>query len=192
VVVSSGRVVDDDVTFEPIKGVRYELTDLLGDHVKDFTEQRATWWWPFWKSKQYLYHATIYLAPGDYHRFHSPADITVDHVQLVDGLKLPVSPWFMSRLCPETLALNKRARIVGTLGDGTKTALIPVAALNVSSIEIGCREGTVLRKGEELGAFRMGSTVVLVFTSSDPHLAIVNGGQRVRMGESITHSHTNK
>lgn len=171
VVTSSGRVEDIDGRFEAVKGVYYNLKDFLGEKTKDFTSPSG-WLW----SSPSIYYVTIYLAPGDYHRFHSPANLTIEHCEVQDGMKLPVFPWFL-RWTPQVLRLNTRACIIG---DGV--AVIPVGALNVSSIDVMAKEGDRVNKGDLLGQFKMGSTIVLLF-KTNKSVDIPNGP--IKMGERI-------
>ncbi|ORZ38172.1 phosphatidylserine decarboxylase-domain-containing protein [Catenaria anguillulae PL171] len=141
-----------------------------------------------------LYYAVIYLAPGDYHRFHSPANWKVAERRHVHGELLSVSPRLLRRL-PTLFTLNERVALVGQWGAEHKHnhlfAMVPVGATNVGSIRINFdaelatnhpgwygglgygidtrvygngKDGAVaLTKGQEVGGFMLGSTVVLVF-----------------------------
>ena len=66
-VLHFGRV-EKDGRLEQVKGVTYELHKFLGPHnaLNDYESSQTE-----------LFHVIIYLAPGDYHHFHSPADWTV-------------------------------------------------------------------------------------------------------------------
>ncbi|KAJ3372897.1 phosphatidylserine decarboxylase 1 [Allomyces arbusculus] len=132
-----------------------------------------------------LYYAVIYLAPGDYHRFHSPAHWTVTERRHVHGELLSVSPRLL-RAVPSLFTLNERVALVGAWRHGV-FAMVPVGATNVGSIKINfdpelCTNhpdaiappaGTVdllrypqpqrLKPMDEVGGFMLGSTVVLVF-----------------------------
>ncbi|MEO7095430.1 MAG: archaetidylserine decarboxylase, partial [Polyangiales bacterium] len=145
-------------------------------------------------------YATIYLSPKDYHRVHSPVDAQVLSYDYVPGTLWPVNRWATERR-EGLLARNERVVIrmnAGALGD---VALVMVGAAGVGNIRLshapdsatfrGLRErrrielsGVTVKKGDELGAFRLGSTVVMVFA---PGKVTLRGevGHPVRFGERI-------
>lgn len=81
-----------------------------------------------------LYQVIIYLAPGDYHRFHSPADIKVLKRKEIDGYHYPVNE---SSITSGKKVYEKNARIslFGEWKQGL-LAMVMVGALNVSRIKI--------------------------------------------------------
>jgi len=143
---------------------------------------------------------TIYLSPKDYHRVHAPVDAELVSYDYVPGTLWPVNRWATERR-DGLLARNERVVIhmnAGALGD---VALVMVGAAGVGNIRLahapdsatfrGQRErrrielpGVKVKKGDELGAFRLGSTVVMVFP---PGRATLAGevAQPVRFGERI-------
>lgn len=183
-------------------------------------------------AKNALYYVVIYLAPGDYHRFHSPVPWVVESRRHFAGELYSVSP-YLQRNLPGLFTLNERIALLGRWRWGF-FSLTPVGATNVGSIRInfdselrtnsllsdtaageaaasaarrgeeyhGFTEATyehasetlkghALQKGEEMGGFRLGSTVVLVFEApgGDSDCAgwkwKIEKGQRVRMGEAL-------
>jgi len=151
-----------------------------------------------------LYYCVIYLAPGDYHRFHSPVSWVVESRRHFAGELYSVSP-YLQRTLPGLFTLNERVVLLGRWKFGF-FSYTPVGATNVGSIIInfdkelrtnslltdtladraaeqaakkgipysGYAEATyttaskllaghALRKGEEMGGFQLGSTIVLVF-----------------------------
>ncbi|KYG43805.1 hypothetical protein M433DRAFT_136109 [Acidomyces richmondensis BFW] len=151
-----------------------------------------------------LYYCVIYLAPGDYHRFHSPVSWVVESRRHFAGELYSVSPYLV-RTLPGLFTLNERVVLLGRWRYGF-FSYTPVGATNVGSIVInfdrelrtnslltdtqadraaelaaergepysGYAEATYaaaspvlgghpLRKGEEMGGFQLGSTIVLVF-----------------------------
>lgn len=151
-----------------------------------------------------LYYCVVYLAPGDYHRFHSPVSWVVESRRHFAGELYSVSP-YLQRTLPGLFTLNERVVLLGRWKYGF-FSYTPVGATNVGSIIInfdkelrtnslltdtradreaqaakergdvypGYAEagytgasavlrGHALRKGEEMGGFQLGSTVVLVF-----------------------------
>ncbi|KXH40159.1 phosphatidylserine decarboxylase [Colletotrichum salicis] len=186
-------------------------------------------------NKTSLYYAVIYLAPGDYHRFHSPANWVVERRRHFPGELYSVSP-YLQRTLPGLFTLNERVVLLGRWRYGF-FSYVPVGATNVGSIKInfdrelrtnslttdtaadraaeeaaargepytGFAEATyasaspvlgghALRRGEEMGGFQLGSTVVLVFEAPTGGKTpedksgwrwAVEKGQTVRMGQAL-------
>ncbi|EEB07858.1 phosphatidylserine decarboxylase Psd2 [Schizosaccharomyces japonicus yFS275] len=160
-----------------------------------------------------LFYSVIYLAPGDYHRFHSPADWVVESRRHFSGELFSVSPYLARRL-HNLFVLNERVALIGRYKHGFMS-MIPVGATNVGSIVINCdptlsTNRMVLRKkslgsfeeavyskaspvlhgqpferGEQVGGFKLGSTVVLVFEAPEDYEFTTYQGQYVRVGESL-------
>ncbi|KAI1310156.1 phosphatidylserine decarboxylase-domain-containing protein [Xylaria venustula] len=184
--------------------------------------------------KTSLYYAVVYLAPGDYHRFHSPANWVVERRRHFAGELYSVSP-YLQRTMPGLFTLNERIVLLGRWRWGF-FSYIPVGATNVGSIKInfdkelrtnslltdtaadraaeeasargepysGFAEATyldasvvlgghALRRGEEMGGFQLGSTIVLVFEAPIGDHAddkrgfswVVEKGQRIKMGQAL-------
>lgn len=81
-----------------------------------------------------LYYAVVYLAPGDYHRFHSPTAWVVERRRHFAGELYSVSPYLQQRL-PGLFTLNERVVLLGRWRWGF-FSFIPVGATNVGSIKI--------------------------------------------------------
>ena len=151
-----------------------------------------------------LYYCVIYLAPGDYHRFHSPVSWVVEKRRHFAGELYSVSP-YLQRTLPGLFTLNERVVLLGRWKHGF-FSFTPVGATNVGSIIVnfdkelrtnslltdteadraaeaasargepysGYSEavyqqastvlgGHALKRGEEMGGFQLGSSIVLVF-----------------------------
>ncbi|KAI0021890.1 phosphatidylserine decarboxylase [Xylariomycetidae sp. FL0641] len=186
-----------------------------------------------------LYYAVVYLAPGDYHRFHSPANWVVERRRHFAGELYSVSP-YLQRTLPGLFTLNERVVLLGRWRWGF-FAFVPVGATNVGSITVnfdaelrtnslltdtaadraaeeasargepysGFAEaayrgasavlgGHALRRGDEMGGFKLGSTIVLVFeaplhhhegdkgaTTTSGFRWAVEKGQHVKMGQAL-------
>lgn len=169
-----------------------------------------------------LYYCVIYLAPGDYHRFHSPTNWVVERRRHFAGELFSVSP-YLQRTLPGLFTLNERVVLLGRWRWGF-FSYVPVGATNVGSIKVnfdrelrtnslttdteadraaeeaakrgepylGYAEATyesasavlgghALRRGEEMGGFQLGSTIVLVFEAP---VAQQDGSGQVRKGWS--------
>jgi phosphatidylserine decarboxylase len=119
--------------------------------------------------------STIYLHPRDYHRVHAPCDSFVRRVTLVPGRLLPVTAAAVARV-PRLFALNERMVHVLETGHG-HVAVVMVAAFGVGHMSCSyhrftphprelqvhhCDPPARLRKGDELGVFHLGSTVIVL------------------------------
>jgi len=165
--VSQCGQLEDDLLLQA-KGHRYSLPDLLAGDAEAVEVYRGGSF------------ACIYLAPYNYHRIHMPCAGTVRGNLYVPGDLFSVNATTV-RTVPRVFARNERliCDFATPLG---RMAVILVGALFVGSIEtVHCGEvnppprgrktpvrvatgvGRVFAKGEELGRFNMGSTVVLLF-----------------------------
>lgn len=151
-----------------------------------------------------LYYCVVYLAPGDYHRFHSPVNWLVERRRHFAGELYSVSPYLQKRL-PGLFTINERVVLLGRWRWGF-FSMTPVGATNVGSIKINfdrelrtnslmtdtaagkaaeealergstysgfaeatyeganaLMKGFALKRGEEMGGFQLGSTIVLIF-----------------------------
>ncbi|KAF1364592.1 phosphatidylserine decarboxylase [Lizonia empirigonia] len=98
-------------------------------------ESATPWWAPAsQKTPTALYYCVIYLAPGDYHRFHSPVSWVVESRRHFAGELYSVSP-YLQRTMPGLFTLNERVVLLGRWRWGF-FSYIPVGATNVGSIKI--------------------------------------------------------
>lgn len=182
-VASAGRLVQ-------AKGIDYPAAALLGDEALARRFEGGI----------YL---TIYLSPRDYHRIHFPLGGRVSGWRYLPGKLWPVNPASV-RTVRGLFALNERLVTVQETPAGA-CALVAVGATVVGRVQPsydravpvtnlrGARpqgrdypEPIAVEKGQEMGAFEMGSTVILLFEPArvrlDPQVA---PGARVRMGERL-------
>ena len=184
IVGAHGRIEDGQL-FQA-KGMGYRLEDLLGDAAQD----------PDWRNGSYL---TLRITSAMYHRFHAPADGRLNRVTYFSGDTWNVNPIALKRV-ERLFCRNERAFLDVTLTDHTRIALVPVAAVLVASIRLHALD-TVLHlryqgpnpvacdqtfvKGQELGWFEHGSTIIVL---TPPGFDLVKGlaeGQRVRVGQAL-------
>ncbi|KAL8675576.1 MAG: hypothetical protein Q9168_000088 [Polycauliona sp. 1 TL-2023] len=203
-----------------------------------------SWWSPTArKEPTALFYIVVYLAPGDYHRFHSPTSWVAETRRHFAGELYSVSP-YLQRTLPGLFTLNERVVLLGRWRWGF-FSFTPVGATNVGSIKInfdrelrtnslttdtaadraaeeaadrgeaysGFAEATyaeaskvlgghALRRGEDMGGFQLGSSIVLVFEApSGSRKSLDDGwvagerqggwrwgvkqGQQVKYGEAI-------
>lgn len=123
----------------------------------------------------------LYLAPRGYHRVHAPLAGTVAAWRELPGTRWPVFPAAHRRV-PDLLAQNERAVVAGR-GQVRWWAVL-VGAFGVGHIERSVEPGRAVHAGDDLGAFRLGSTVVVLVERGATRIEVA-AGQRVRMGERI-------
>lgn len=148
---------------------------------------------------------TTYLSPRDYHRVHMPCDGTLRKMIYVPGDLFSVNP-FLAEHVPNLFARNERVicefetefgPMVQILVGATITASMstvwagiinPPRSKEVISYEYLTEGATAvsLKKGAEMGAFRLGSTVINLFPKNsvvlEPHL---KAGEPTQMGEKL-------
>ena len=173
------------------KGHDYSLKTLLGglDHLQER-----------FAGGQF---ATIYLSPRDYHRIHMPLSGKLSETVYVPGRLFSVNP-ATTRAIPELFARNERMVTIYETEHGPM-AVILVGAIFVAGIETiwsgNYGDNTFrpfehfieknlpqisLEKGDEMGRFNMGSTVVLLFGPEHMNWnENLQPDQTVKMGESI-------
>ncbi len=168
------------------KGMPYRLEHLFGPAQAASTFEGGSY-------------VTLRLTSSMYHRFHAPHDARLEHVTYIGGDTWNVNPVALKRV-RQLFCRNERAVLWLRLPDGQPLALVAVAAVLVASIrlhalnvllhlrwegpnEIPCDHA--VRKGQELGWFEHGSTILLFV----PHgFALAPGladGTHIRMGQAL-------
>ncbi|CUS11318.1 unnamed protein product [Tuber aestivum] len=149
--------VTDEEEFANVNGISYTLPTLLSgsststsasapspktdastppppDSVASVTASLSSSWHSPPPSKNNLYFVVVYLAPGDYHRFHSPTNWVIESRRHFPGELYSVSPYLQSRL-PGLFTLNERVVLLGRWRYGM-FSMTPVGATNVGSIKV--------------------------------------------------------
>ncbi|CAM4082368.1 archaetidylserine decarboxylase [Roseateles saccharophilus] len=142
---------------------------------------------------------TLRLTSAMYHRFHAPADGTVEHVTYLSGDTWNVNPIALQRV-ERLFCRNERAVVRMRLAGGEPIALVPVAAILVASIRLhfldvllhlgrkGANEmpcSAPHAKGQEMGWFEHGSTIIVfVPPGFEPAEGIATGSQ-LRAGQAL-------
>ncbi len=187
--ISQFGAIERDQIFQA-KGHQYSTTALVGGDralAEKFENGRF---------------ATLYLSPKDYHRIHMPCDGVLQRMIYVPGALFSVNP-VTARGVPGLFARNERvvcvfesaqgpfvltlvgATIVGSMATVWHGVVNPPRSGQVREWTYKDRQ-VVLKKGEELGRFLLGSTVVLLFP--DKSLAFNPGwspARAIRMGEAM-------
>jgi phosphatidylserine decarboxylase len=169
------------------KGFPYPLLDLLGDAelVRYYQEGQ---------------YATLRLTSSMYHRFHAPADCRVEQVNYISGDTWNVNPIALKRV-ERLFCKNERAVIRCRLPvTGALLTLVPVAAILVASMRLRFLDvrlhlryrgpnlipcDAALRRGEEMGWFEHGSTIIVFAPRGALMCEGAAEGGRIRMGEPL-------
>lgn len=148
--------------------------------------------------------ATIYLSPRDYHRIHMPTSGKLTRMRYLPGKLFSVNPLTV-RGVPRLFSRNERVVTIFQTDFGP-VALILVGAIFVGSMEAVWHEGEItppytsnildwhytdanirLSKGEEMGRFNMGSTVVLLLPAGAPTwTAHWKAEMSIKLGQALT------
>jgi phosphatidylserine decarboxylase len=188
IVGAHGRLAGTELL--QIKGFPYSLPDLLGtkDGAQDLAERH----------RDGLY-VTLRLTSSMYHRFHAPHDCRVKRVTYISGDTWNVNPIALRRI-EKLFCKNERAVIETRLGNGDLVTLVPVAAILVACIRLHClgapldlayRGPNVVscsadyRKGDEMGWFEHGSTIVMLAPGTWSFAEGVELGKIMRVGEPL-------
>jgi phosphatidylserine decarboxylase len=183
--VGACGTVEDGMVLQA-KGFPYPLIDLLGDPELVRQYHGGTY-------------ATLRLTSSMYHRFHAPADCRVEQVTYISGDTWNVNPVALARV-QRLYCKNERAVIRCRLPCGALLTLVPVAAILVASIRLKFLDVTLhlryrgpnaipcdatLSKGEEMGWFEHGSTIIVFAPPAVTLHDGIRGGGRIRMGEAL-------
>jgi phosphatidylserine decarboxylase len=168
------------------KGFPYGLRELLGRAERAVPYEGGTY-------------VTLRLTSAMYHRFHAPYDARIEHVSYLSGDTWNVNPIALQRV-QRLFCRNERAVIRLRLSSGDPLTLVPVAAILVASIRLHCLNVLLhlrwpgphelpcdarVNKGQELGWFEHGSTIIVF---APPGFELADGlreGQRIRMGQAL-------
>ena len=185
IIGACGRV--EGTTVFQAKGFPYELQELFGPN-QDIT--------PF-RDGIYI---TLRLTSAMYHRFHAPHEGEIEHVSYLSGDTWNVNPIALARV-ERLFCRNERAVLRARIGaERHHVAMVPVAAILVASIrlhfldvllhlryrganEMHCR--APMLKGQELGWFQHGSTILLFAPKGFELLEGLATGHRVRAGQAL-------
>lgn len=162
-----------------IKGKAYAISDFVTKNLEDG-----------------FFYINFYLSPKDYHRFHAPINLKVKSVNFINGMLLPVHRKSLEK---NDNLFNKNKRVVLECIDDFENPfyLVAIGALNVGRIQIHIipeivnlkenksfvfKESYLLKKGDEIGCFEMGSTIVVL--SKNWEYSIKNK-EKIYFGECI-------
>ena len=185
IVGASGPITDGCLL--QAKGFPYSLSSLL-EADPDLVAQ--------YQNGSYV---TLRLTSAMYHRFHAPYDCSIEQVTYMSGDTWNVNPIALRRI-ERLFCRNERAILRCRLPSGHLLTLVPVAAILVASIRLHfadvllhlryrgpnvIRGTAAYRKGEELGWFQHGSTIIVLAPQQLSLHARVTEGRKIRMGEPL-------
>lgn len=184
VVVEAGTLeAGDRARTLRVKGSDLSLDRLLGEEA------------PAYAGGQY---AVIFLTPDGYHRIHAPQNGTLVRIRSITGRYFPQNDDALRHI-PRVYERNERA--VLTLrtaeADGGELRLVLVGASLVGGIELAARPRASwalphpvdlhepVARGDEIGHFRFGSTVVVLLPAGAPYRLALAPGRWLKMGETL-------
>ncbi|MCE2392685.1 MAG: phosphatidylserine decarboxylase, partial [Proteobacteria bacterium] len=182
-------------TLFQLKGRPYSLAELLNDSDAAGALEGGCF-------------ATFYLAPRDYHRFHAPCALQVTRAKYVPGSLWPVNSLGLAGV-DGLFAQNERLCIFGRTGAGAgELALVAVGATLVGKVRVRFDDLSTqsrprrpverrdsggrarFAKGEALGRFEFGSTLVLLLPPGFARLAPAEPGEVLRLGRPVARLET--
>ena len=179
-----GAIADTEL-FQ-IKGAYYSLLDLLGDPKLVEAHRNGRF-------------ITLRLTSSMYHRFHAACDGRIEQVTFISGDTWNVNPIALKRI-ERLFCKNERAVIQTRLEDGETLTLVPVAAILVASIRLHFLDivlnaatrgpkvfpcDVAARKGDELGWFEHGSTIIVLASEHFEFCENVVESARIYAGQPL-------
>jgi phosphatidylserine decarboxylase len=183
-----GAIADTEL-FQ-IKGAPYSLKDLLGDPALVEAHRNGRF-------------ITLRLTSSMYHRFHAPHDCRIEQVTFISGDTWNVNPIALKRI-ERLFCKNERAVIRTRLETGEALTLVPVAAILVASIRLHFLDillnarypgptvfpcDVSVRKGDELGWFEHGSTIIVLAPDHFEFCDNVVESERIFAGQHLMRKH---
>ncbi len=180
VIMEQGDVIDDKAL--QIKGMEYKVSELLCENLES----------------QYQF-INLYLSPSDYHRYHAPCDMQILEARYIGGELLPVNIPSLTKN-KNLFIRNERVILIAQVNNKDKLYFVAVGALNVgqmlfhfdSRIQTNAKPNAnqtytyptpiQVKKGDELGMFMMGSTIVLFGKNLT---LIAKEKSKIRFGENL-------
>lgn len=183
IVGAGGRIQGQEIL--QIKGMPYRLADLLGSAPEAEALAGGTY-------------VTLRLTAGMYHRFHAPDDARVESVTYIGGDTWNVNPIALKRI-EALFCRNERAVLRLRLArSGDLLTLVPVAAILVAGLKLGFLDSDLraggdrtipcaadLLRGQEMGWFEHGSTIIALAPPGYRLCGSVVEGQEIRMGRPL-------
>jgi phosphatidylserine decarboxylase len=184
-IIGAHGAIENTELFQ-VKGAFYSLLDLLGDCALVDAHRNGRF-------------VTLRLTSSMYHRFHAPHDSRIERVTFISGDTWNVNPIALKRI-ERLFCKNERAVIETRLVGGESLTLVPVAAILVASIRLHFLDIVLnaqtpgpsvfpcdvsLRKGDELGWFEHGSTIIVLAPEHFEFCGNVCEGTRILAGQPL-------
>ncbi len=181
-----------------IKGFSYSIRELLTEHFESDVVA------PLEHGK----YINFYLSPKDYHRYHVPIDMKVLRAVHVPGMLYPVNLKYLHKV-PSLFVKNERIVLECVDSANQLFFIVLIGALNVGKmtlsfddrietntdageIKVYDYDNVTLKRGDELGMFMMGSTIVLLFEEGFVELVENLQGKKVRFGDVVAYRRNGK
>lgn len=172
-----------------IKGMSYDVNAFLGEDIDDASKEAI-------RDGSFV---NFYLSPRDYHRYHVPMDMQVVKAVHIPGKLYPVNiPTLKNKV--DLFIENERVVLECLSAGGKRFFLVLVGALNVGQMEVSfepkIRTNTIstpsvykyenlrLKKGDDFGCFKMGSTIIML-CEKEMCKWNVTTGENIRFGQTI-------
>ena len=185
--VSQAQAIKNGRIFQA-KGQNYSLLELVGGD-KELAE--------VFNNGQF---ATLYLSPRDYHRIHMPTTGKLKHMQYIPGRLFSVATFVVNHI-PRLFARNERCVCYFETEQGPMVMIL-VGAINVSAIETVWHglitakakkirrfdysdKNIVLKRGEEMGRFNLGSTVIILATDKMKIDETIVADAEIKLGQCL-------
>lgn len=185
-IVGSCGTVQNGTIFQA-KGFPYDISELIPDKRLQNKYQNGIY-------------VTLRLTSTMYHRFHAPLDCEVKKVTYISGDTWNVNPIALKRI--EKLFCKNERAVIELLGqdEDKNITLVPVAAILVASIKLHCLPDNLdmnyqgpseihcqaqYQKGEQMGYFQHGSTIIVFASHHHALCEHVKNGQEIKMGQAL-------
>lgn len=178
--ITEAGEIDGDCALQ-IKGMSYKASELVGENLSEN-----------------LSFINFYLSPRDYHRYHAPCNLQILELRHFGGVLLPVNQQSLKKN-QNLFIQNERVVLKALDPNGKILYFIAVGALNVGTMRFNFEDRLEqnaqtkahfkytnpieVKKGDELGRFEMGSTVVIFAENVTLNSSLI--GQKVRFGERV-------
>jgi len=173
-----------------IKGFSYSVRELLGNKISEQSKDKL-------ENGKFI---NFYLSPKDYHRYHSPIDMQIKKAIHIPGVLYPVNLKWLNKV-PNLFIENERVVLECETSEKELFYMVFVGALNVGKMSFVFDEriqtnskkryityyeyGDIsIKKGDELGTFEMGSTIVMFFEKELVNLTC-QFGNHIKFGDTI-------
>lgn len=187
--VSAYGKIENNLALQ-IKGFSYNVRNLLGDYITKNTKDRL-------EGGKFV---NFYLSPRDYHRYHAPIDMRIAKAVHIPGKLYPVNFTWLRKI-QGLFVENERVVLECYTKENRLFYMVFVGALNVGKmaftfdkkIQTNAKaslqqcylyDDLFVSKGDELGHFEMGSTIVMLFEKDSINLDL-EGISHVKFGQPI-------